>query len=337
MSNPPKLISVKNFQVSKTMSITELHISGGIRACLQGDKTWSLFPVLRDGLQTQLNPIPINGIAALANEVGETLFGGDEQSDVDKQLISRIWTPLDGPKGTELQPADLWSCIASNAHEAGDDGYAVLARHIAFSIHAAGIRLRDASDGFQAQLFAAIEAGRKTGERYTNIPVADIHLAFHSVLSELASARDYIATALASRLGAPARIDALNRFVDWLEAASRSHHREEPVVKEMLEALDTSAVQPWLHMLTEYRNTFLHRRPLGSQKSSQFLIYSIREKNEIQYPKIELPLGDNDAFAPGVDALKHFIDIYRQMTIFARLAAEHAPYDASPQHFTIKS
>lgn len=335
MSKPPELISAKSFQVGHTQSVTELHISGGIRATMQGDKIWSWYPVLKDGQMKSLNPTPINGISTLASEVGETLFGGDQQNDVDKQLISRVWTPLDGPSKVEMQPADLWSCISSNAYDAGDKDYAVLARHISFSVHAAGIRLRDASDGFQAQLFAAIDAKRKTGERYTNIPVADIHLAFHSVLSELASARDYLATALASRLGAPARIDALNRFSDWLAAPSRSHHRTEPVIKEMLQALDTKSTNPWLHMLTEYRNTFLHRRPLGSQQSSQFLIYSIYERRQIPFPKVELPLGDNDAFAPGTDALKHFIGIYREMTGFARLAAQHAPYDSSPKHFMV--
>lgn len=335
MSSQPKPISSKGFEIGTTQSITELHISGGIRAGMQGDRVWGWYPVLRDGSASGLNPIPINGIATVAQDIGETLFGGDQQNDVDKQLISRIWTPLDGAGQQQMQPADMWSCISSSAHDAGDADYAILARHIAFSIHAAGIRLRDASDGFQAQLFAAIDSGRKSGERYTNIPVSDIHLAFHSVLSEMASARDYIATALAHRMGAPARIDALNRLTDWLDAPSRAHHRGEPVIKEMFEALDANAPQPWLHMLTQYRNTFLHRRPLGSQESSQYLCYSIVERQGIPYPKVELPLGGNDEFAPGQDALKHFIGIYREMTKFARLAAQHAPYESSLPHFVV--
>lgn len=284
---------------------------------------------------TQLNPVPINAIAKLATDVGETLFGGDQQNDIDSQLVSRVWTPLDGPSSGELQPADLWSSIASNARDDGEAGYAVLARHISFSIHAAGIRLRDASDGYQAQVFAAIEANRKTGDRFTNIPVADLHLAFHSVLSELASARDYLAAVLANRLGAPARIDAMNRLADWLSASSRAQHRSDPVIKEMLEAFDAASANPWLHKLTEYRNTFLHRRPLGSQESSQFLRYSIEEHSDILFPKIELPLSENDPFAPGQDALKHFIGFYRELTGLARLAANHAPFDAAPPHFVV--
>lgn len=335
MARSPTTISAENFDVGTTQSIAELHISGGIRATQDGEKLWSWYPVLRDQGYSQLKALPINKISQMACLIDETLFGGDQQNDVDKQLISRSWTPLDGPV-TGMQPADMWSSIASNALDAGEQSYSTLARHIAFSIHAAGIRLRDASDGYQAQLFGAIESRRKSGERFSNIPMADLYLAFHSVLSELASARDYIATALADRIGAPSRIDAMNRFVDWLSASSRASYRNNPVIKEMLEAHEPSSANPWLHRLTEYRNTFLHRRPLGSTESVQFLRYSIVEKQRISFPKIELPLADSDPFASGQDALKNFIGLYREMTKLARLAANHSPFDASPPLFVVQ-
>lgn len=302
---------------------------------MQGDRIWSWYPVLRRGEIAQLSPAPINGIARLANDIEETLFGGDQQSGIGKNLVSRIWTPIDGPTSGSLQPADLWSSIASSADEDGAAAYSNLARHIGFSIHAAGIRLRDASDGYQAQLFSAIQDGNEHGQRFTNIPVADIHLAFHSVLSELASARDYLAMSLAHSLGAPARIDAMNRLADWLSASSRAEYGTRPVLREMLEAYDPSSATPWLYQLGEYRNTFLHRRPMASQLSSQFLRYEIVERNDISFPKIVLPLSDDDPFAPGKDALKQFINFYRQMTALARLAANHAPHEASPPHFVV--
>jgi hypothetical protein len=235
-----------------------------------------------------------------------------------------------------MQPADLWSAIAGTADEAGDGDYATLARHISFSLHAAGIRLRDASDGYRAQLINAIHEGQEAGRRFSNIPMRDLQLAFHSVLSELASARDYLAAALASKLGAPARVDALNRLAEWLEAASRADLRERPVVREMLAAYDPTSASPWLHQLTEYRNVFLHRRPLGAQSASQFLRYEIVMQKGVGYPRIEMPLGAEDPSAPGQDALTRFIDLYRAMTDLLRAAAANAPYESALPNFVVR-
>jgi hypothetical protein len=45
----------------------------------------------------------------------------------------------------------------------------------------------------------------------------DLHLTFHSVLTEMASARDYLAQAAARRVNAPDRIDTLNRLKEWVD------------------------------------------------------------------------------------------------------------------------
>ena len=234
-----------------------------------------------------------------------------------------------------MRHADIWRAIARNADKAGDVPYSLLARHMSFSLNAAGIRLRDASDDYRAQLVAAIQAGQKAGCRFSNIPMKDLQLAFHSVLSELASARDYLAAALANKLGAPPKIDAMNRFADWLGAASRAEIRNRPVVREMLDAYDSGSDNPWLHQLTEYRNLFLHRQPLGSATSPQFLVYDVVEREGILYPRISMPLDENDPSAPGQEALARFIQLYRAMTRLVKFAADHAPYEANLESFVV--
>jgi hypothetical protein len=331
-------IDRSTFRLGVTQSITELHITGGIRAVGQRQPgwVWSWHPVIDNGRMRQHAPLPIGGIADLAKEVGLDLFGGDQQSNLETPLLSRIWTPFDGPHDGGLQLTDIWRAIARNAEKAGDAAYGLLAGHMAFSLFAAGIRLRDASDGYQAQLLDALHEGRQAGGRFSNIPMYDLHLAFHSVLSELASARDYLAAALAIKLGAPSKIDAMNRFADWLGAASRAEFRDGPVVRQMLDAYDPGSADPWLHQLTEYRNLFLHRRPMGSTTSPQFLVYDVVEREEVLYPRISMPLDATDPSAPGQDALTRFIQLYRAMARLMKLAADHAPYGAAIETFVVK-
>ncbi len=232
-----------------------------------------------------------------------------------------------------MQPADTWGAIARNADRAGDQTYAMLARNISYSLHAAGIRLRDASDCYNTQLIAAVHEKRKPGSRFSNPPIKDLHLSFHSVLSELSSARDYLAASLAQKLGAPPRIDALNRFADWIKPEAKSQMREMPVVKEMLKAYDSTDVDPWLHDLTEYRNRFLHREPFGSAKGAYRFQYSESDLNGFRYPAIAMPLGEADLSASDIDALSRFVGLYRQMISLARLAAIHAPYEPKLLNF----
>ena len=123
---------------------------------------------------------------------------------------------------------------------------------------------------------------------------------------------------------------------EWVKAASRADLRIRPVVSEILSAYDETSANPWLHQLTEYRNLFLHRQPLGSSSARSHLIYNVLTKDGIGYPRIEMPLGDTDPSAPGQDALTRFIQLYRAMTDLVKLAAEHAPYSSEPETFVVR-
>ena len=321
-----------NLRMSTVQMATELHLTGGLRAPMQGDKLWSLGPVLDGRSVRQLTPRPIQDVAAIASGIGGTLFGGDEVTGMGTPLLSRVWTSLDGPGAGKPQAADKWRAIAGNATDAGADAYAELAGHMAFSLTAAGIRLRDASDHHHDQLMAALAEGKSSGSRFTNIPASDLQLAFHSVLSELASARDYLAKSLAITLGAPTRIDSLARLKDWLDASSRAHLRATPIVSDMLAAYDRASRDPWLHELTEDRNLFLHRQPMG-RRGVGWLQYEERTHNGLTIPIVIMPLAGDDPFAPGADALLRFVRLHRQMTNLLDQAAEVAPHPASFPHF----
>lgn len=326
---PP--IPVSGGKYGTTESTTLLHITGGHRAVLDDRGQWIWLNVATDA-QPLLNPLPISRIDALAKEIGAELFGGDQVSGFETKLISRAWTPLDGPHDGTLQPAVLWAAIGGNAERAGAETYARLARNISFSLHAAGIRLRDASDHYRDQLVAAMEQ-HQPGERFANVQMLDLQLAFHSVLSELASARDYLAAIFASKVGAPPSIDALSRLDKWLEPASRAGLRKEPIIREMFAAYEPDNGDPWLRQLTEYRNQFLHRNPFGAANGARWLRYDVREAHGIQFPVIELPLGREDSSAPGQDALLRFVQLYRKMTSLLGAAVAQAAFPATLPHF----
>jgi len=77
--------------------------------------------------------------------------------------------------------------------------------------------MRDASDCYHNQLVAALAAGQQINRRFRNVPALDLLLFLHSLLTEMASARDHIATFVGRSLGAPDSVDALNRFERWEE------------------------------------------------------------------------------------------------------------------------
>lgn len=336
MASHDNIIPEESFKQDTTQGIVELHLTGGVRAIEDGNRRWIWHPVLSGGTVQALEALPINRIDQHAGRVGLLLFGGDQQSGLEGSLVSRSWTPLNGAHDGTLQPADLWGAIAGNADKAGDEAYARVARYISFTLHAAGIRLRDASDGYRAQLLHAVEMNCQHGRRYANIPMRDIQLAFHSVLSELASARDYLAKLLAGRLGAPQKVDAMRSFAAWLDKAQQAHLRSEPVVAEMLAAYDATSADPWLHQLTEYRNIFTHRQPMGSTGRPQCMVYEIVTVSDIEYPRITLPLSDGDAAAHGQDALTRFVGLYRSMISLSKLAAANAPYSTQLPSFEVR-
>jgi hypothetical protein len=331
----PTIIPRDTFKVATTQVVHELHITGGLRGIEREARRWSLGPLLSStDKPSWLRPLPIQELARLTCSIGEWVFGGDAVSGIGTPLVSRSWTPLSGPSnGT--QTADLWDGISFNASEQGDEVYSRLARNISHSLRAVGIRLRDASDGFNNQLVAAVADGRKVGNRFTNIAATDIHLAFHSVLSELASARDYLAAALAYRLGAPPKIDAMNRFADWLAKSANAAHKNDNVVARMLAAYDSSSQDPWLYELTEYRNEFLHRSPFGTARNEHLMKLLIKKIGEVQCPVLHMPLSADDRWAPGEDALRRFVTLSRRMDDLLAMAAAAAPYESTPPHFIV--
>jgi hypothetical protein len=228
-SSGPSSIPVGDLKIGSIPIIDELHFTGGLRAGRAGGG-WQIGPLLRNGGVGFVSDIPEREIRGIGTAMGLTLFGAEEISAIDPNLPARVWRPLFGPPVLAHAPSDTWGMIGSSARAAGDDSYLRLARNLAVSLRAAGLQLRNASNEYYKQLYAALMRSERVGTRFANLSMLEVHLAFHSVLAEMASARDYLAQVAAQRVNAPTKIDALNRHKEWVEKSANAAARKDPLV-----------------------------------------------------------------------------------------------------------
>ncbi len=305
----------------------ELHFTGGVRAH-QGHDGWQIGPLLRQGTIRAVGRIPDQQLRGLGLAMGLTLFGADRISGFDTPLPTRIWTPLLGAPPLKHSASDSWGMISSQAQLAGDSSYGGLASNVSVGLRAAGLQLRNASDEYHKQLMAALASGQRVGTRFSNVPKDDLHLAFHSVLAEMASARDYLAQVAARRAGAPEDVDALNRLRTWLKKSVNASALNDPLVMRLIEASDTTAADPWLADITSYRNLFLHQEHMSAM--AKWLVVEERESPVGPVRTIMMTINTRPGADTTCDALVRFVDLYARLCRLADFAATLAPYAATP-------
>lgn len=210
------MIDVTNLRYGSVQTADEMHFTGGIRGHRSGDG-WSIFTILNEGKLKHLCPVPDAQIRQVANDLDVTLLGVNEIVLDDPNLPSHIWHTRLSKRSKGLSAADSWGTISSHARIAKDNDYADLARNISISLRAADIRLRDASNEYHRQLVAGLARGVVTEQRFTNIALSDLHLAFHSLLAEMGAARDYLSAIVGHHVKAPNNIDSLARLITWVE------------------------------------------------------------------------------------------------------------------------
>jgi hypothetical protein len=327
LGTPPTPIT--GLTVSQTSITDVLHFTGGMRA-VRGPGGWQLGPLLPNGTGAARG-IPDEQVRGLGIAMGLALFGAEEITAVDPNLPARIWRPLLGLPTLPHAANDTWAMISSSARAAGDEGYARLARSLSVSLRAAGLQLRNASDEYNRQLEAALARGQQAGPRFANNSMTDLHLAFHSVLSEMASARDYLTKAAGRRVTAPDRVDALARLREWAGRPINSAALNDVLVQRLFEASDIATDDPWLHDIGEYRNLFLHREHIGAM--APWLVLAERDSHVGPVRTITMVINTRPGAETTCDALTRFVDLYARLCRLAHFAAGLAPFDAAPPAF----
>lgn len=337
MSETPKKtaqIEATGFDDGQTMVGFNLHLTGGLQAHM-AEKGFVIKPMLAENRVCMTGPFSLPQMAKIASNIGVTLLGIDQISDAKTPLPCRTWQPFrSSPR--DIPAADLWSNISANADHLGEELASAIARRISFSFHAVGIRIRDASENFHRQLLAVTPTAKHEPQRFKNIQLFDIRLALHSILSELASARDYLAYWFARDLGAPDNVDALNRLKRWIDKNGGSSSLPAEL-SEYLRAYDETSPDPWVEQITHFRNLHLHREPIGSGGVEDCLRYEVIEYGGRHFPRLSYLVSENERYFAGQDYLRSFFELYVKISKFAKRVAHASAISADYPKITLPS
>jgi hypothetical protein len=328
--SPIPIYDVKMGHVA-TRDIT--HCTGGLRAQRVGSAR-QLGPVYRDGAFSGIEIDDDAKLGPACGLLGVVIVGAEEIAEVEAGFPCRIWTPLLTRPRPKHQPADTWGMIASNASIQGDKAYAQLAHSVSASLRASGLRLRDASDQYYLQLISALRSGKKIGHKFGNIQMLDLHLAFHSLLAEMASARDYLAQIVGRKIGAPEEKDSLARLLEWAKKPAQAQIVNDPLFQAFATVADKKSADPWLADLTEYRNVFLHREPIMvNDLANRFTVLEVSSPSFGMTHRLRLPILVRSGSADECEAFDRFAVLHDRLSHLADFTAQHAKYEPKPLHF----
>lgn len=217
---------------------------------------------------------------------------------------------------------DLWAQIAYGAHLAGDTTKTEIAGRVAFALAAASRRLRDVSEQYYFQNRAACEAGLAPGIGFENLGTFDLYLAIHSCLTEMASARDYLARFIAA--------DVIN----GASSVSMSGLRTEIIKKTLSHPLGTLIVNicdksaaGWMAQLSEYRDIVVHRSPVTSITENDYAVSqetTLPTGASLRAVYVGIPSNPFSLSSPQfIDALERLNQLLRMLIEFSREVARH--------------
>ncbi|MCD9126691.1 hypothetical protein [Luteimonas fraxinea] len=262
-------IEAWDFRVGQASSAETVYFAGGVCA-FQTPDGWAVGPALVD---SGLRALQVGNGAALTEFVRSAglFYVGTNIPHRSDASLARVefWElgrrdPVNG-----MQAADSWSAIAYQAEKLGDQAYADSANYLAVSMQMASLRLRDVARHYREQLEWAVQDGKAQGKRFSNVAMLDLYADFHSLVSELASARDHLARIAAIEGGAPEKIDSLARLQDWAGRPIKSAAAATPMISLLLSQL-LDEPSSWLVRFGKIRNEMIHRIPMAASKSSAF-------------------------------------------------------------------
>jgi hypothetical protein len=226
-----------------------------------------------------------------------------------------------------------WRHIAFAAHENGDGDAADLASDIAFTLHAAEVRVRDISRGYGWQNEFAVLTSKVPDRHFSNVElINDLLPAVHSFLSEAGSARDYLSHYVAAKMLSLPDIDSMKGLHSWY----KKHGAVGDVVgTEVLKVCDRTIQDGWMARLTEFRNIIVHRSPITRLSEKKWLSTRLQNIGSEEALLIYFGVPRDPISNPRsdfVDALDHFRDLPLLLLRFASLVASVSPIRPQMPH-----
>lgn len=255
-------------EISKVLVQQDFHFTGGLKGFLT-DKGWALVPVPAEKdtdalvFKTQNDHYNFATNICSAKFIGTCVHYNDDASTPPMD----IWESGIRDKKYNLNIADCWSAISHQASAVKDHDYSDCSKHVSVCLRVAGLRLRDISNKYHAQLKWALANNTDSGTWFSNMAMLDLYADFHSFASELSSVRDHLARIAAIHIGAPDGIDSLARLIYWLDKKENNAKKMKPIPSLLLSASGTKSNPNWLLRLGTIRNEMLHRTPMAANES----------------------------------------------------------------------
>ncbi|WP_421522347.1 hypothetical protein [Ochrobactrum quorumnocens] len=329
-SSTERPIPVTELSYTNVQTFDVFHFTGGIVGLVQ-NRTWNIQPNV---FRTAAEVFTITDFfkpEIIAHQLGQLFIGTNQIYTTPSGYTDASWTPNESRTNCDFSQSNIWDHIANAARQANDHEYASLASNISVSLLAAGLQLRNVTLQYNTQLNRAIVEEKTPGLRFTNLAMAELHLSFHSLVAELASTRDYISAAAGNKVGAPDNIDAINRLESWANKPSNIAALSDPVISLLLSNYDKQNTDAWLYHLTEYRNRFLHRKPMSRHDSSNMFLFRLIPTQRGELSEITLPFIPISSTEP-IDALQLFAGFYNKICEISDFVSNNAKYAPQIQH-----
>lgn len=325
-------MEVENIEVGEASFSETVHFSGGIRG-LPTNRGWALFPVSGDPSSNALLFGDCHSHLRFATQACRLRYVGS----CVHYVIDPNSPPFDvwecGPRDAQnnMRAADSWGAVAHQAEAAGDAEYSKCARHVSVCLKVSELRLRDASNRYHDQLKWALRSAHKPGEWFSNAALLDLYADFHSLATEMASARDYLARLAAIHAGADGDIDSLARLERWITRQRNHASAAQPMVQLLLSELGTKERPGWLRKLGDIRNEMLHTLPMGANAGVSAL--TLQAVNTTYGQITSIRLGDPSSKAPletqAPDPLVELSELSQNFEHLCRAAWKLARHPAS--------
>ena len=329
-------VEISDLKIGKSYATEEVHFSGGLKGA-PTNQGWALFPV-SDNQESDVIVFkePKAHLEFATQECGVRYLGTCiKYMSGNNSPSMEIWEFGARDPKNGLGAADSWATIGHQAEKAGDTRYAEVASYVSATLRAAELRLRDVSNGYQDQLNWALADKQPPGRWYSNAALHDLYADFHSLISELSSARDHVATVAAMHAGAPDRIESLARLEDWIGKPANQTHAADPMIHILLDCLGSKDMPGWLRKMGDIRNEMLHRVPMSANKSVAGLVLEQIHTSLGAVSKIRLaePLSKTPLSQQEQDPLIDLSQFSTNIEFLCRAIWKHAKYPAEPLHF----
>ncbi|THD07125.1 hypothetical protein [Metallibacterium scheffleri] len=317
-------IEATDIKMSTSVQTETFYFTGGLCAHPLNDGHLALAPVGVNDKGLIGYRLTWPEVLEATTAAGCVMAGVNQRHNTGRPTRSEVWRPDVPTSGQQLHAGDSWRALSHVARVSGDQQFSDLARYVSVSVHAAGVRLRDVADAHHEQLRWALIEGKKPGVRFSNTAMTDLHLAFHSLAGELYSARDHLAHVAAVECSAPEKVDGMGRLEEWLATSDNAAAANNPLVALLFANMGTKNAPGWLRILGEFRNTVMHRQPMGANPAAGGL--SVAESMTCAGPVRTIRLVPMNAATKGPDPFVELVGLYKQFEALAIEATARLPY-----------